>query len=98
MNTLRDNNTNAMFKIAAMDATTNFIIDLYRQNTSTFRPKTITDDAEWVTDTLKKLDFLRAPRKVLYRDTEGNIDELVHVDGKFSAFKPASGPAAEVFA
>lgn len=51
--------------------------------------KTITNDAEGV---IKRLD--PAPgQRVFYYDSEGNLDELVHEDGKFVRFAP--GPSMQ---
>lgn len=52
---------------------------------------TVTNDAEWVVEQVAK-DW--GKRRIFYRDTEGGIDELEHVDGKFKGFKP--GDVAEL--
>lgn len=50
--------------------------------------KSVTNDAEHVCEEL----FARyGQRRFLYRDTDGNWDELVHEAGKFTEFKSARG-------
>jgi len=49
------------------------------------RHKTITNDAEWVVETLEPI---REGRRLIYVDSEGQIDELVVKDGKFAGFSP----------
>lgn len=48
---------------------------------------TVTNDAENVIEDLRRQGIL-GQRRVLYRDSEGRIDELVHQDGRFVGFKP----------
>ncbi len=48
--------------------------------------KSITNDAEWV---VQILHAKYPDRRIFYKDTMGNWDELVHNDGVFSGFKPA---------
>lgn len=56
-----------------------FIVDVNLGN------KSITNDAEWVIE-----DALsRHPgKRIVYKDTEGYWDELVHENGRFTSFKP----------
>lgn len=46
----------------------------------------VTNDVEAVLWDLKMRGYLRP--KVFYKDTEGQIDEIVHDNGKFVSFKP----------
>ena len=48
-------------------------------------PMSITNDAEAVVDFVNQL---YPQRKIVYCDTDGNWDELVHTNGKFLAFEP----------
>lgn len=48
--------------------------------------KTVNNDAEWVIE--KLMPYLPPDWRVLYRDSEGQIDELLIKDGKFAGFKP----------
>jgi hypothetical protein len=45
----------------------------------------VTNDAEWVIATLAALGILEN-RKVFYMDTDTNIDEILHENGKFKDF------------
>jgi hypothetical protein len=49
--------------------------------------KSITNDAEWVVEQLRK-EYGLSKRRVFYKDTSGEIDELVHVNGVFKDFAP----------
>lgn len=49
----------------------------------------VTNDAEAVIDYLHK-QFDLTNKKVQYQDTDGQIDKLLHENGKFTGF--ASGP------
>jgi hypothetical protein len=49
--------------------------------------KTVTNDAPWVLAELMRR-FGISKKRVLYMDTSGMIDELVHEDGVFKGFKP----------
>jgi len=49
--------------------------------------KSVTNDAEWVLAELHKR-FDIAGKRIFYMDTEGIIDELVHENGIFKAFRP----------
>ena len=49
--------------------------------------RTITNDAEWVIETLAK-DHALEGRRLFYRDSEGQIDELKHAAGRFAGFSP----------
>lgn len=57
-----------------------FIIDL---NTG----KSITNDAENV---VRKINKSYPGRRIIYRDTDGKWDELVHKEGEFITFKEYS--------
>jgi hypothetical protein len=52
---------------------------------------TITNDAEHVVETLVKEGELSHSRRLLYYDSDNNLDEIVIRDGKFSHFKPYGG-------
>jgi hypothetical protein len=57
------------------------------------RHMTVTNDASWVVGEIApKLNG----RRLFYFDSEGQYDELVVVDGKFSRFAP--GPSRELAA
>jgi hypothetical protein len=47
---------------------------------------TVTNAAESVIETLAK-DHVLGDYRVFYRDSEGQIDELLHTSGKFIGFK-----------
>jgi hypothetical protein len=48
---------------------------------------TVTNDAEWVVEWLVSHKYLSEGRKLLYYDSEGDLDEIVVKDGKFAGFK-----------
>jgi len=48
--------------------------------------RTVTNDAEWVVETLAK-DHALGDRRLFYLDSEGQIDELLHSAGRFTGFK-----------
>jgi hypothetical protein len=50
--------------------------------------RTITNDAEAVVAELFALGLLESGRRLLYYDSSGDLDELVHQDGAFHGFKP----------
>jgi hypothetical protein len=49
---------------------------------------TISNDAARVVRWLAEAGVLEGPRRVLYRDTSGVWDELLHKDGRFVDFAP----------
>jgi hypothetical protein len=49
---------------------------------------TVTNDAEWV---VEQLANCLHGRTLLYMDSEGTIDQLVVVNGKFAGFAPGLG-------
>lgn len=51
----------------------------------------ITNDAEAVTAHLYRL---YSGKRIIYRDTEGNWDELCHTDGVFTGFAPTRSEVA----
>ena len=51
---------------------------------------TVTNSAEEV---VREVDALHPGRRIIYRDTMGIWDELVHRDGRFLDFAPAPGMA-----
>ncbi len=53
------------------------------------RHKTVTNAAEQVVSNLYDQGLLDDGRRLLYYDSEGDRDELLHQDGKFLGFKPA---------
>jgi len=52
--------------------------------------RSVTNDAERVCD---ELAIEYGNRRIVYRDTDGNWDELVHEHGKFLSFASARGMA-----
>jgi hypothetical protein len=59
--------------------------------------KTITNDAEGVVAWLAEAGCLAGNPRILYRDTDGMWDELLHAAGRFAGFAPiraATRPAA----
>jgi hypothetical protein len=58
------------------------ITDLYDERWPT---KTVTNDAEFVLSTMRSR-IVNIP--VIYRDSEGNWDELRHREGYFATFRP----------
>lgn len=46
----------------------------------------VTNDAEWVVQKMKTLGL--ASRRLFYYDSVGQLDELVHADGRFVRFAP----------
>lgn len=63
-------------------ATTNEIVWLVDRDSG----MSVTNDAEAV---VAEVHALCPGRRIIYRDTDGNWDELVHKDGVFVGFKPA---------
>ena len=49
--------------------------------------RTITNDAEFVVETLAR-DHALGDRRLFYKDSEGQIDELLHTAGRFKGFSP----------
>lgn len=49
---------------------------------------TITNAAEQVVEELRAKGHLPDGRRLLYYDSEGNLDEILIKDGKFDEFKP----------
>jgi hypothetical protein len=49
--------------------------------------KSVTNDAERV---CRELFLAYGDRRYIYRDTDGQWDELAHVAGRFTGFKPYS--------
>ena len=49
--------------------------------------KSVTNDAEWVIEKLHN-DYEISGRRVFYKDTAGEVDELVHNNGVFRIFSP----------
>ena len=48
----------------------------------------ITSDVEYVVDDLYCIHGLRNGERVFYFDSERNLDEILHENGKFKGFKP----------
>jgi hypothetical protein len=67
-----------------------FIIDTGHEHTST-----VTNDAERVIATLHS-DHALGNRRVFYKDSEGQIDELQHSGAMFAVFKPGHSGIKEV--
>ncbi len=53
------------------------------------RYPTVTNDVEYVVDELYYANQLPAGRRLLYYDSDGNLDEIVHEAGRFVGFRPA---------
>lgn len=51
----------------------------------------ITNDAENVVAQVVSLESYTPGQRILYYDTDGNIDELLIKDGKFVGFAPGPG-------
>lgn len=51
--------------------------------------KSVTNDAEAV---VKEVNFVHPGKKIIYQDSDGCWDELVHVDGRFVCFDVYNGP------
>ena len=51
------------------------------------RVPTVTNDAEGVVKWLYDNKLLSSGKRLLYYDSEGSLDELVHRDGRFVGFK-----------
>lgn len=54
------------------------------------RYRTVTNDAEAVVEALVKAGRLPEGRRLLYFDSEGDLDEIIVKNGKFAGFK--AGP------
>ncbi len=50
---------------------------------------TVTNDAEGVVKKLVKLELLTDDKRLLYYDSDGQLDEILVEDGEFSGFAPA---------
>jgi len=50
--------------------------------------QTITNDAEWVVEQLVKAGYLKGAQKLLYWDSQGDMDEIKVKDGQFAGFAP----------
>ncbi len=50
----------------------------------------VTNDAEWVVQCLSVLGVLPKGRRLFYFDSEGEVAELLHAEGKFVRFGPGS--------
>jgi hypothetical protein len=90
-------NNHAAFKIVTYNHSLVFIHDLYEHNESVRQHKTITNDAEWVVEALCSLYPLNK-RRLFYRDSEGQIDEIVHNGRRFIEFRTESGAIVEILA
>jgi hypothetical protein len=76
----------AAFEIIALSGSIIFIRDLYALGGSFKLHKTVTNDAEWVVETLRNLNILYG-RRLFYRDSEGQIDEIIRTPREFLGFK-----------
>jgi hypothetical protein len=56
-------------------------------------PVSVTNDAENVVAMLLRRGTLRPGQRLLYFDTDGNLDELLVRDGRFAGFAPGPGRA-----
>jgi hypothetical protein len=90
-------NNHAAFKIFAINHSLIFIHDLYDHNKSVRQHRTITNDVEWVVVALCSLYPIN-DRRLFYRDSEGQIDEIVHNGRLFLEFRAESGVIVEILA
>ena len=63
---------------------------IYIQDNATTGPPfymSVTNAAEDVIEELWKQGSLSSQKRLFYKDTEGQIDELIHVNGVFKGFK-----------
>ena len=74
--------THAEFTIEKETPDYVFIIDTGHTHT-----RTVTNDAEFVVKTLAT-DHALGDRRLFYRDSENQIDELLHSGAKFLDFRP----------
>lgn len=58
------------------------VIDLHNEQNAAM---SVTNDAEAV---VKKVVELHGDHRVIYRDTDGRWDELLHQNGRFTGFAP----------
>lgn len=58
------------------------------------RHPTATNDAEWVVQDFHARGLLAGDRRLWYVDSEGAVDELLHVGGRFTGY--ASVPVEDV--
>jgi hypothetical protein len=52
------------------------------------RYQSVTNAAETVVEELYACGALSDIRRLLYYDSEGNLDELLHREGRFAGFRP----------
>lgn len=58
----------------------------------------VTNDVEWVVESLYDRGLLREGKRLLYYDSCGDLDEIIHCDGRFDGFAPGPNrPADFVF-
>jgi hypothetical protein len=85
----------AAFEIVAFNGSIIFIRDLYFLGGSFKLHKTVTNDVDWVVGTLYNLNILNR-RRLFYRDSEGQIDEIVHKNRGFLEFKSGESEMREL--
>jgi len=79
---------------------------LFSRQGATFEVVKVTDDIVWIRDLDRECSITNdaervcdelaieyGERRIIYRDTDGSWDELVHEHGRFLAFAPARGTA-----
>lgn len=62
----------------------------YIEDTGHTHTKTVTNDALFVLEDLKK-NYGLGEQRLFYRDSLGAVDELLHKEGRFCGFKPGRG-------
>ncbi|MCL2064093.1 MAG: hypothetical protein FWG98_06935 [Candidatus Cloacimonetes bacterium] len=82
-------NTHAVFKVEKVTKDYVYIIDVGDHS----KNLTVTNDAEDVIEILTANFDETLHQRVFYKDSDGNIDELLHDgDGKFTGFKAGHEP------
>ena len=64
---------------------------IYIEDTGHHQFKTVTNDVQYVLSSLVKDNSL-SNQRVFYKDSSGDIDEIVHTQGVFQQFRHGSGP------
>lgn len=76
----------SIFTVIAISVEAVWIVDNFDEPRPAGAHLTVTNDAEGVCE---ELAMHYDGRKIYYRDTDGNWDELQHLRGKFTGFAPA---------
>lgn len=78
---------NAHFEVIGMRPSAVTIRDIGPHD----RFMTVTNDAESVVSELVQAGILKAGQRLLYYDSEGELDEIFVKDGRFAGFGPGPG-------